>query len=116
MRKKNKVFFVLSLIFLSLALLCTVLAWVSGIRIGQLNRQDSSTDNAIGAVAEGILYALFLVLFSIATWAFSALTMVFSILNFHARVRWLRVTSAIFSGAAIVLSLVAAVAPLLSHG
>ncbi len=120
MQRKNKVFFTLSLIFLVLALICTVFALVFGAElrgIGQADNGDTgSAGNAIGAAAAGIFLAFFLVVSSVAAWGFSALSILFSALNLRIRILWLRVTSAVFLGSAVLFSVVTAISLLTRVG
>ncbi len=116
MLRKNKVFFILSLLFLILALICTVFVLIAGAELTRLGQTSGDAEKAIGAAAAGVVMAFFLVLFSIATWGFSALTLLFCVLNLRAALRWLRITSAAFLGSAILLSLTAALSLLLRAG
>lgn len=108
MLRKNKVFFILSLLFFILALICTVFALIAGAELTRLGQTSGDADKAIGAAAAGVVMAFFLVLFSVATWILGALSVLFSVLNLRTTARWLRITSAIFPGAAALLCLATA--------
>ena len=114
LQKKNKVFFVLSLLFLVLAAVSAIFALVLGADLRSLGQV--SGDNAIGAAAAGVVLAFLMVAFSIATWVFCLLSVLFSVLNLRTALLWLRVTSAIFSGAGVLLCVVTALSLLLHAG
>lgn len=108
MLRKNKVFFILSLLFFILALICTVFALIAGAELTRLGQTSGDADNAFGAATAGVVMAFFLVLFSVATWILGALSVLFSVLNLRAALRWLRITSVAFLSSAILLSLATA--------
>lgn len=111
MKPKNKVFFILSLIFLILAATAAGFALYFGAKlrtIGQGGAQD-----ALGEAAAGVVFAIFSVVFTLATWGTGLLSGTFCALNLRAEPRALRICSRVFLGVLLLLLLAVALSLLL---
>ena len=89
MKKRNIVFFVLTLVFSALAVGCFVFAMAAGVKFMSLGEGNSDLGEAVGAV----VFALLSFISSIVLWIASVVGGVFAGLNLRAGKRWLRVTS-----------------------
>ena len=89
MKKRNIVFFVLTLAFSLLAVGCFTFALITGIEFLKLRAGNSDLGEAIGAVFLAVLSLIS----SIALWVSATAGGVFSGLNLRAGKKWLRVTS-----------------------
>ncbi len=105
MKKRNTVFFVLTLVFSVVAVGCFVFALTTGIEFMRLGEGNSDLGEAIGAV----FLAVVSIIASVALWAASVVGGVFAGLNLRAGKKWLRVTSACILAADALMSVTMAV-------
>ena len=101
MKKRNIVFFVLTLVFSALAVGCFVFAMAAGVKFMRLGEGNSDLGEAVGAV----VFALLSFIASIVLWIASVVGGVFAGLNLRAGKRWLRVTSICILSTDVLMSL-----------
>ena len=90
MPKKRKVFFILNMVFLAIAVASMVFMFVVGMSlINMRNNEEANLGVAISAVALAVLS----VISGAVTMGASALSGVFSALNLKAEIKWLKTTS-----------------------
>lgn len=105
MKKRNTVFFVLTLVFSVVAVVCFAFALNMFVEFIRFSEGESNLGEAIGAAVLAVLG----IMASIALWAASVVGGVFAGLNLRAGKKWLRISSACILAADVLMSVTMAV-------
>ena len=109
MKKRNVVFFVLSVLFFVIAVLLAVFSLHFFAAFCSVGGTAQDLGEAIGGAAAATVIAIFWVFFSIGCWIFSGLAALFAALNLRASVKWMRICAIILPAIAFLLAVTTAI-------
>ena len=112
MKKRNIVFFVLSVLFLAVAVLFSVLSLTLFAELGNTGGAAGDLGEAGGEAAAATAIAILGVLFAVAGWIAAGLSSLFAALNLRAGIKWMQIFAVLTLGICLCLVL-ATVIPLL---